>query len=234
MYYKEVLQDFIATGRVMYFPECHVDIESCTFQSLTDTNLRYKVYAKTIVNATYTNVQVPSMRPPPFEIKKSMNCIVGNVNETPKLVQTHPNADFVVIGAGKTGVDAILELLKLGISSSHIMWVISKDAWYIIREIFAANVILDRYGEFYNKYIEANCNEKAFLELEQGPHPKVARLDPDIIPKVFKAATISLSDIPKLRTISQTIRLGRIIRIENDTMILEKGNVSYPKRRLFD
>jgi len=41
----------------------------------------------------------------------------------------------VVIGAGKTGSDAITYLLRNGgVDQSAITWIISRDVWYIIRD----------------------------------------------------------------------------------------------------
>ena len=40
---------------------------------------------------------------------------------------------YVVIGAGKTGLDALLQLLDTGVSQESILWVISQDCWYFNR-----------------------------------------------------------------------------------------------------
>ena len=40
---------------------------------------------------------------------------------------------YVVIGAGKTGLDALLQLLDTGASQESILWVISQDCWYFNR-----------------------------------------------------------------------------------------------------
>ena len=40
---------------------------------------------------------------------------------------------YVVIGAGKTGMDALLQLLDSGVSSDSIIWVVSQDCWYYNR-----------------------------------------------------------------------------------------------------
>ena len=37
---------------------------------------------------------------------------------------------YVVIGAGKTGMDAALHLLDSGVDSDNITWIISQDCWY--------------------------------------------------------------------------------------------------------
>ena len=40
---------------------------------------------------------------------------------------------YVVIGAGKTGIDALLHLLDIGVNPESIMWIISNDCWYFNR-----------------------------------------------------------------------------------------------------
>jgi PAS domain-containing protein len=60
-----------------------------------------------IVDATYMNVQVPSMRPSPWPVAESERCVPLNA-----LAQlTEPADHYTVIGAGKTGIDACLWLL---------------------------------------------------------------------------------------------------------------------------
>ena len=41
---------------------------------------------------------------------------------------------YVVIGAGKTGIDAVLHLLDSGVDSDNITWIISKDCWFANRD----------------------------------------------------------------------------------------------------
>eukprot|EP00555_Chaetoceros_dichaeta_P009045 CAMPEP_0198254542 /NCGR_PEP_ID=MMETSP1447-20131203/4831_1 /TAXON_ID=420782 /ORGANISM="Chaetoceros dichaeta, Strain CCMP1751" /LENGTH=310 /DNA_ID=CAMNT_0043940633 /DNA_START=587 /DNA_END=1519 /DNA_ORIENTATION=- len=165
------------------------------------------------------------MRPPPFEINDS-SVLTVPVNDVPKMVESHPGIDFVVAGAGKTGADAILELLRLGIHSSRIIWVIPNDSWYYIREdLFSPESFVPALTRIMNTFLESNSCEETFLKLEGTPNSIITRLDQNILPKVFKGATICRSEISKLRSIDRMIRLGRIVRIENGIMELEKGNI---------
>jgi hypothetical protein len=41
----------------------------------------------------------------------------------------------VVIGAGKTGMDAALFLLERGVDQERITWIVSNDAWFFNRAI---------------------------------------------------------------------------------------------------
>ena len=40
---------------------------------------------------------------------------------------------YVVIGAGKTGMDALLQLLDTGVNPDSILWIISQDCWFFNR-----------------------------------------------------------------------------------------------------
>jgi hypothetical protein len=40
---------------------------------------------------------------------------------------------YVVIGAGKTGIDAVLHLLDIGVQQEAITWILSNDCWYFSR-----------------------------------------------------------------------------------------------------
>jgi len=227
-YYKEVLDDFIRTGRVRYFPECDADMDNSTFKSLTNENLCYKVLATTTVDSTYTNVIVPSMRPPSFKIKDS-TAIVAPINDVTNLAKTYPTADFVIAGAGKTGIDAILELFRLGIASSQIVWIIPNDSWFINRDYFRPKTWASDLCDFVTFLNESKSCEETFVKMEKTGFSGYIRLDTNIMPKLFKGATVSSIEMSKLRSISRTVRVGRIVAIENEYLILEKGKLPLTK-----
>ena len=61
---------------------------------------------------TISNVQVPSTRPPPFPVADGVECRPLNALEVPNA------SSYVVVGAGKSGVDAVCHLLDSGVSTS--------------------------------------------------------------------------------------------------------------------
>ena len=63
-----------------------------------------------VVDATYLSARVPATDPPPFEVADGVRCIpVGEL-----VAVDEPPAGFVIIGAGKTAMDACTWLLEQG------------------------------------------------------------------------------------------------------------------------
>jgi hypothetical protein len=90
-------QDFLPSGRVQYFSMSEYEGND-TIRSLV-TGAETTVAATTIVDATYMNVTVPSMRPPDFTVAEGMICIPPNDLAHPGVL---PAEHHVVVGGGKT------------------------------------------------------------------------------------------------------------------------------------
>ena len=43
---------------------------------------------------------------------------------------------YCIIGAGKTGTDAVLHLLSQGVSPDKMIWIIPNDIWFLNRKYF--------------------------------------------------------------------------------------------------
>ena len=59
------------------------------------------------------------------------------------------------------------------------------------------------------------------------------RLDPDVRPSMFHAATVSELELEQLRRIDHVVRLGRVQRIELDQIVLDDGIVATTSDHLF-
>ena len=46
---------------------------------------------------------------------------------------------MLILGGGKTGIDAALYLLDHGVSPDKVSWIIPNDAWFLNRENFDFN-----------------------------------------------------------------------------------------------
>lgn len=66
-----------------------------------------------LVDASYLTGVVPSTRPPPFPIADGMD--FRPVNGIADVKALADRDDFVIIGAGKTGMDAVNHLLREGV-----------------------------------------------------------------------------------------------------------------------
>ena len=108
-YFDQVMQQqFLPSGRVQYFPMCEYQGDQHFVSLVSDAE--HDVVANKVVDATYMNVTVPSMRPPLYEVAEGATCVP--LNALPRLPGTWDR--YMVIGAGKTGMDACLFLLKCG------------------------------------------------------------------------------------------------------------------------
>ena len=65
--------------------------------------------------------------------------------------------------------------------------------------------------------------EDLFQRLERAG--VLLRLDPDVEPTMYHAATISRQELDELRRIDQVIRMGRVQRITEDEILLDGGTL---------
>ena len=69
------------------------------------------------------------MRPPPYHVGDDVECVAPN-----DAAATAPGHErFVIIGAGKTGIDVCLWLLRNGIAAERLTWMMPRDAWLMDR-----------------------------------------------------------------------------------------------------
>jgi len=102
-YFDHVMRhQFLPTGRASYYPLCHYSGDGRFTHKLSGQN--YHVKASKIVDATFLQASVPSTHKPNFKIDDGVKFMPLN-----DLVHIHtPPQGFVVIGGGKTGIDACL------------------------------------------------------------------------------------------------------------------------------
>ena len=108
-----------------------------------------------------------------------------------------PWKTYLVIGAGKTGLDAILYLLGQNVSPAKISWVISNDCWYFNRKL-AMNI--DQLVVKSSKALlssGANTVDEIYLKYEE--EEVFLRLDKSVNPTKMRVATVSLQEVEKLK-----------------------------------
>ena len=223
-YFDNVMrQQFLPSGRVKYFPMCEYT-ESGEFHSLL-SNKKYKVKVnKKTVDATYFQTSVPSTHTPKFSIDPEIN--FAPLNALPNI--THAYSGYVVVGAGKTAMDAILWLLEKNVDPDTIRWIMPRDSWLIDRENTQPS------KEFFKQSIgsqadqmealaKADSIDDLFVRLEKSG--ALLRLDKNVKPKMFHGATISRMEMDELRRVKNIIRMGRVTAIEKDKIILQQGEI---------
>jgi len=223
-YYDEIMQHkFLSSGRVNYFPLSKYQGNGKFTSTLTGNSYIVKVNKK-IVEATHMDTKVPASHKPDFRIAPELQFIP--INDLPQI--TEPPSGFVIIGGGKTGIDACLWLLEHDVNPDKITWIVSRDAWLTDRKNLQPEeghlkyFLSDRVAQF-EALEQADSIADLFNKLEKGG--ALVRIDRKIQPKMFRGATISQLELEQLRRIKNVVRLGHVKHIEKEKTILEKGTI---------
>lgn len=230
-YFDRVMQqELLPTGRVSYFPMSEY-LGDGRIRNLAGTQFSVDVRQR-VVDATYLQTVVPSMRPPPYPVADGVECVAPNA--LPQAAPGHQR--FVIVGAGKTGIDACLWLLRNGINPHRLTWVMPRDAWLLDR----ANVqpgaeFLDRFKAKFAARLDsitaATSVDDLFDRLEASG--VLLRIDPNVRPTMYRCATVSRPELDQLRRIERVVRMGHVQRIEPGTMVLAGGTFDVDRPALY-
>jgi len=222
-YYDEVMRhQFLPSGRVQFFGMSDYEGDG-VFRSLT-TGQRTKVAAGKTVDATFLKTSTPSTHTPSFSIDPAIRFMP--LNDLPRI--TEAPEGFVVIGGGKTGIDACLWLLEQGVDPDAIRWIMPRDAWLLDRENTQPSIeffhsTMEAQAAQFESIAAADSVEDMFDRLESCGY--FLRIDTNVRPKMFHGATISKAELEALRRIKNIIRMGRVTAIEADRIVLEQGEI---------
>ena len=226
-YYERVIKRMLETGRVRYLPQCRYMGDN-RIQSLLAPNQQYQVSVRQKrVDATYMNVQVPSTTPPKYEVSDQVELVP--LNELPRI--DRPRAQYVVIGAGKTGIDAVLFLLGQGVGQELITWVVPNDAWLLERSFIQPGRSLQWILAQYETFASAGSLREIYLSLEEAG--VLHRLSQDIEPLKFRCATVNQQELAQLKGIDKVVRMGRVIRIDPGQLSLDQGTLALAHDALY-
>jgi hypothetical protein len=227
-YFHALMRDrLIPSGRVTFVPLTEVRGDGMLRHVLSGKETRIKV-ARRVVDATWYENAVPATHGPKFDVEPGAAVIPPNA--LPRLAAQAAN--FVVAGAGKTGVDVCVWLLENGVPPERVTWIVSRDPWFLNR----------KYTQPGPEFFESTFSNFAAQRIAIAQAPDAAalcanmeacgawlRVDPNVQPTMFHAATISEGELALLRSITQTVRGRRIKRAEAERLILE-GGASLPLR----
>jgi hypothetical protein len=229
-YYDHVMrQRLLPTGRVSYFPMSEY-LGAGRFATLAGTHYTVNV-ARRVVDATYMRVMVPSMRPPPYQVAPGVECVPPN--ELPR-IGAHER--YVVVGAGKTGMDTCLWLLGHGIEPDRLTWIRPRDSWLLDRAtIQPGSLFADRIKASVTAQLrairDAESVDDLFARLEDAG--ALLRIDPTVRPTMYRCATVTTEELEQLRRITDVVRMGHLLRIDPDKMVLDGGIVAMDSRALY-
>ena len=230
-YYDHVMRrQFLPTGRVSYFPMSEyrgLHDGKGRFTTLAGADYAVDV-ARRVVDATYMRVMVPSMRPPPYPLAAGVECIAPN--DLPRLAARER---YVIVGAGKTGIDTCLWLLGQGIAPDRLTWIMPRDSWLLDRATLQpGSLFADRIKAVFAAQVRAITDAESvddlFCLLEDAG--ALLRIDPAIRPTMYRCATVTGAELEQLRRIADVVRMGHVLRIDADKMVLDSGAVAIDHR----
>ncbi len=231
-YYEQVMnQVFLTSGRVKYFPMCDYQGDGKFKSMLTDESYDVKVNRK-IVDGTYFKTSVPATHTPNFSVAEDVEFIP--LNQLPSL--NSPRDQYVLVGGGKTSIDACLWLLSNQIDPDKITWIMPRDAWWIDRKNTqpGKEFFSDSMGT-QAKQLEAlgaaTSVENLFDRLESAG--VLMRLDQTVRPTMFHGATVSQAEATQLRRVKNVLRHGRVKEIRKTELLFEDVNIQVSENSVF-
>jgi hypothetical protein len=222
-YYDRIMRrEWLPTGRVSYFPMSEY-LGDGRFRTLAGAD--YTVGgACRVVDATYMRVTVPAMRRPPYEVADGIACVPPN--ELPRLGAYER---YVVVGAGKTGIDTCLWLLGHGVEPARLTWIMPRDSWLLDRETMQPGTLFaDKLKASFTAQLRAiNAAASAqdlFARLEDAG--VLLRVDPAVRPAMYRCATVTRLELEQLRRVTDVVRMGHLVAVEAGRLILDGGTVA--------
>jgi hypothetical protein len=143
---------------------------------------------------------------------------------------------YVIVGAGKTGMDACLWLLRQGVAADRLTWIMPRDSWLLDRANIQpgpqfADPIREGMARQNEAILGATSLDDLFARLESTG--RLLRLDPAVRPTMYRCATVTRAELEQLRSIKDVVRLGHVQRIEPDSIVLDRGTMSAGRSVLY-
>jgi hypothetical protein len=224
-YYDKVMrQKLLPTGRVTYLPMTEWRGQEAVSLMSGETT-RITVRRKTVESA-YNSPVIPANHTPRFGVAEGVKLVPPGALPRLWLAPDRPSR-FVVLGGGKTAMDAVGWLLSMGTPAEAIQWVRPRDSWLINRtctqpgpEFFDA-VFGGQLAQM-KAFAEGSSPEDIFARLEQAR--MMLRIDPAVTPTMFHYATISQGEIAALARVTDVVRKGRVTALTSEAIVLEQGS----------
>jgi hypothetical protein len=222
-YYAHVMhRRFLPSGRVRYFPSSEYLGEDRFVSRLAQLSWKVRVRRK-VVDTTYLEGAIPATSAPPFEVADGVRCVpageIARIRERPER--------FVIIGAGKTALDACVWLLEQGVPASAVCWIKPREAWWLNRRFQQPRELLPDFYRGMAIQLEAMAQATSVQDLFARFETEgfFLRIDPGVAPTMFRGAMISEAELGLLRRIEDVVRLGHVRRIGRDEIVLDEGRV---------
>jgi hypothetical protein len=218
-YFTRVMEhDFVGSGRVQFLPMTDYrgeDGDGHHVRSLI-TGALTTIRTRKFVDATYVHSEIPSRHALPYDVEPGVRVIAPNdlvdLGDAP--------AGFTVVGAGKTSMDTCCWLLDNGVDPDRIRWIRPRDPWLFDRVFMQPLDLVASFMQMQAHWIEAaGVAEDATGFAHRLEDTGVfVRLDPQVEPRTWRGATISMGEVEALRTIQRVVRDGRVRRIGSQSV----------------
>ena len=219
-YFNCLMDRFVESGRVTFLPMTDYQGNGRVVSTMDSEHAVEVNASKRIVDGSYMNVEVPSTHPPRYAVDEGVPLVPPN-----GLVKIKtPWQKYVIIGAGKTSIDAILFLLDNGVNPDRIQWLVSNDMWLWNRGIVQPGMVAHELLKQVDAIINAREVDDIFLSLEsQG---SLFRLDKNVMPSKWRCATVAEDEFEALCRVKDVVRMGRVKRVGKEQIELTDGVIN--------
>lgn len=226
-YFQEVMDEtFLPSGQVEFLPmhdvEDHGDGTALITSRLTGATRHVEVRKK-VVDARFLESSVPATHTPSFRVDDGARCVPVNA----LVSESEPPGGYVILGAGKTAMDACIWLLEQDVDPACITWVKPREPWLLDRAAFQPREKVGDFIKVYAASVEASAQATSvrdlFERLETGG--SLVRVDTSVDATMFRGAILSEHERNLLRTIENVVRAGHVRRIRQDRMQMDEGAV---------
>ena len=228
-YFDAVMQQhLLPTGRVTYLPMS---------EYLGDGRVRtlggdeIGVSARRVVTS-HVEIIVPSMRPPSYAVAPGVDCVPPN--DLPRIRDARDR--YVIVGAGKTAMDACLWLLRHGIAAAAVdvdqaprlldLGPRRDPARSAVRQAGARRLLRSARGG-----ARGRIASDLFDRLEAKGC--LLRIDTSVDPTMYRCAILSQAELEALRGIEDVVRMGHVQSIEPGRVTLDGGTLDIDGSALY-
>lgn len=228
-YYEDVMKGFINTGRVQFLPQTEFvektqveggdKIKGDMLASLLNPKLKYDVKVnKKLVYANYleTHANIPSRKKPDYHVDEGIELVPINGLSRVR----SPYDRYVIVGAGKTGVDGVLFLLKNKVDPDCITFIMPSERYLVNRDLMEVEALPTCIFNDMGKILQSENLEQLVDAWEKSG--MLFRIHP--VEAKFMAAVISSEDMKNIKGVKNIVRQGRVQGIFKDRIVFQNGH----------